>query len=231
MKKVLLLSFCAAAAVMFTSCSEDTEEKVQCEVSQCQSPENATAKCEDNACSFECNEGYEKEGDSCKIKEQGTLCDPQKCTAPENSTAKCVNDACSFECNEGYEKDGDVCKAKQQEIQCDPAITDDVYSCQGKWRVVCKNGESWVDNSGQNLGTFDCSKNNQVCHEQKSSEGVVFDAYCTVCDEKDLTNCTVTNPETMTPICADNGIEGMICDFECKSGYQKNEAGDACEKQ
>ncbi len=228
MKKILAISLSILAGMCVISCDNDDDsdsETSQCDVTKCETPENATAKCTENACDFECNQGYVKDGKTCKKSD--AKCDVTKCEAPENATAKCTENACDFECNQGYVKDGNSCKASEP-YTCDPSIKDDVYGCQGAWRVVCKNGEAWIDTSDQKLGTLNCAADGLTCHEQKGSDGTVYDAYCTICNETDLSNCTVTNTETMVPTCVDGGFEGMVCDFNCKSGYKKNEAEDDC---
>ena len=132
---------------------------------------------------------------------------------------------CLLGCGE-YETTGDA--QDKSESLCDAAVSADVYKCVGKTRVVCKSGASWVDTSGAKLGTVDCAVDGLVCHEAKLADGTVFDAYCTQCTEGDLSNCKVADDATMVPVCLDNGFEGMVCDFECRPGYVRTDAG-TCE--
>lgn len=135
---------------------------------------------------------------------------------------------CMAGCGESSEGTGSETDTGQPGVEvarCDPAVTEDVYKCAGRTRVVCKSGEEWVDESGSNLGTYDCASEGLVCHEAKLKDGTVYDAYCTQCTESDLANCKVADEATMVPVCLDNGFEGMICDFDCKPRFVRTDEG------
>ena len=96
-------------------CVSKPGETDTCDPQNCSAPEHADAKCIQNACDFECHEGYRKEGNACVSNQadspycgDGECNNGETCESCEDDCGKCETEP---KCGDGECNNGETCES------------------------------------------------------------------------------------------------------------------------
>jgi hypothetical protein len=159
----------------------------------CGSQDNATVKCDANACVFSCRAGYHKCNDVCKDSRSVDTCGDrcEKCPAPASSTPTCDGTSCGFTCDPGTYKCNNACIPKTQ--PCSGGCQDNLKLC----GTTCVQGDCCP---GDDCGPCKSCQNNRC---QPTSDGVAGPG------------CTGTCKECHAGSCGDRP-NSRVCGATCK---------------
>ena len=171
-----------------------------CVPEECTFPAHSVAKCVDDACDFDCEEGYEKDGNSCAAVNSGPVCGDHKCEGDETCTS-CEQDCgkCEAEPSCGDHKcEGDeTCETCEQDCgKCEAKPSCGDQEC---------NGDETCETCEQDCGKCAAEPS---CGDQQCNG----DETCETC-EQDCGKCEIK------PSCGDKQCNGdetcETCEQDC----------------
>jgi len=189
----------------------------------CPSVTNGNPLCSNSTCSFTCNGGYLKCGNSCvNLSSDVSNCGVcgYACQGVPNGTPACANGVCSFNCTGGYTKCGNSCFNLSSDVSncgacgnaC-PAVANGTPTCTGSvCSFTCNGGYTKCGNSCRNTLTdvANCGACGNVCPAVANGTPVCTNGACSFTCNGGYTKCgnSCFNTATDTANC---GACGMTC--------------------
>ena len=204
------------------ACVSQPQDTETCDLQACNVPEHATAKCNQNACDFECDEGYRKNGDSCVDNQTDSpYCGDSQCNHDEtceSCPADCGICGTTPVCGDTYCDSKETCESCPADCgTCGTApVCGDTY-CDSK--ETC---ESCPEDCGTCETKVQCGDNK--CDSTETCESCPED--CGTCETK--VQCG-DNKCHSSETCESCPEDCGTCETKVQCGDNKCDSSESCE--